>query len=33
MWQSWDAPSRFLASGVLTACVLLGWHFVARIIQ
>jgi hypothetical protein len=33
MWAGWDFPSRILAGGTLLACLLLGWHVVARLIQ
>jgi hypothetical protein len=33
MWARWDGPSRFLFGGALFACVLLGWHLIARFLQ
>lgn len=33
IWRRWDVPSRFLFGGVLFACMLAGWHIVARLME
>jgi hypothetical protein len=31
LWASWDGSDRMLYGGLALAGVLLGWHFIARL--